>query len=172
MTNKVLPYGASNSSWSYDNRDNVKRERNATIGGRRAYYAVKLGNTGASRAYYGIVKAEVPVTKTPESQGQTYIRGFEVDELTSDEFLIPNITREGYICLDTITLKEHRPVNGAKAAQVVIQAQKVKGADGVERSVYPTEATLDSYLYTLTYRDRKGDETTRTVKASGFDHQI
>lgn len=166
MTNKVLPYGASNSSWSYDNRDNVKRERNATIGGRRAYYAVKLGNTGASRAYYGIVKAEVPVTKTPESQGQTYIRGFEVDELTSDEFLIPNITREGYICLDTITLKEHRPVNGAKAAQVVIQAQKVKGADGVERSVYPTEATLDSYLYTLTYRDRKGDETTRTVKAS------
>ena len=157
---EVYPYGTSPSGKNYDVTS--ERLRNASMGGNDAWYGVTIGNTGDSRIYKGIINVDIPITAGLEnSQGQREINGYEVKTLESDDNFITNITRDGYIHLDSIGLTEHQPINKSlKPATVFIKIKKEN------KEPYPTEATLDSFEYTLTYTGEEGDVKSWDIPAS------
>ena len=173
-TLEVRPYGMdANGKLVYGGNQTTL---NASIGGKNAWYGVKLGNTGASRIYQGVVRFEMPITSGPvNAQGKQYINGFEVNSIVSDEKFIPNISRGDRVYLESITLVEHPPlqvdednkfdenIDPGKAAKVVIELPK--NEDGTY--IYPELDKLDEYVYNVTYWDHDQQKTEREpVKAS------
>ena len=172
-TLEVRPYGMdANGKLKYGGNQG---SLNASIGGKDAWYGVKLGNTGASRIYQGIVRFELPITSGPvNAQGKQYINGFETTSIVSDEKFIPNITRDNRVYLESITLVEHPPlkVDGenkydeecdpGSPAKVLIELQKNE-----KGYIYPELDKLDETYYDVVYVDRDNQEIKRDpVKAS------
>lgn len=170
---KVLPYGTSNGKQNYDtSSDPAKRTRNASMGGKDAWYGIELGNTGYSRIYQGILDVTIPITSGPStSQKDGEILGYEVNALESDDRFITNITRTdstGMECiyLDTVTLVEHKPIDSKKSQAASVTISAPKDANG--NTIYPTKDTLGSTEYTLNYADENGNTSVSQILASDF----
>ena len=141
-------------------------ERNASIGGTDGWYAIKIGNTGASRIYSGLVTADLPLSISPkDTESVEYVRGFEMSELSSDPQLITNITRDGNILLDTITLKTYHAVETAAAPSYIV-IEKDTG--------YPTideNGSITHVNYKVTYV-KDGTTTTGSISSEKLLKQV
>ncbi|WP_159456415.1 hypothetical protein, partial [Intestinibacillus massiliensis] len=88
-----------------------KGDRDAAMGVEGAFFRVKAGNTGPTRAYNAFLKNTLPISPTPvDVEGYQSLAGFKLTRIASDAAFLENITRDGKVELDSVFIQEAQPL--------------------------------------------------------------